>query len=36
MSNSEKAQVVLRLQGITKRFGPVTANTDVSFDLHRG
>lgn len=36
MSNSEKAQVVLRLQGITKRFGPVTANADVSFDLHRG
>ncbi|MDQ2093653.1 ABC transporter ATP-binding protein [Rhodalgimonas zhirmunskyi] len=29
-------QVVLRLSHITKRFGPVTANEDVSFDLHRG
>ena len=36
MSTENEAQVVLRLQGITKRFGPVTANEDVSFDLHRG
>lgn len=36
MSTKTEAQVVLRLQGITKRFGPVTANEDVSFDLHRG
>ncbi|WP_278923677.1 ABC transporter ATP-binding protein [Pseudophaeobacter profundi] len=36
MNNTTKAQVVLRLQGITKRFGPVTANEGVSFDLHRG
>ena len=36
MSTNTEAQVVLRLQGITKRFGPVTANEDVSFDLHRG
>ncbi|MFC4216877.1 ABC transporter ATP-binding protein [Pseudophaeobacter arcticus] len=36
MTTVTKAQVVLRLQGITKRFGPVTANEEVSFDLHRG
>jgi len=36
MSTENEAQVVLRLQGITKRFGPVTANEEVSFDLHRG
>ena len=36
MTDSEKAQVVLRLDGITKRFGPVTANENVSFALHRG
>ncbi len=36
MTTQTEAQVVLRLQGITKRFGPVTANEDVSFDLHRG
>ena len=36
MSTETEAQVVLRLQGITKRFGPVTANEEVSFDLHRG
>jgi simple sugar transport system ATP-binding protein len=28
--------VVLRLQGITKRFGAVSANEDVSLDLHAG
>lgn len=36
MTETDKAQVVLRLQNITKRFGPVTANEDVSFSLHRG
>ncbi|MEZ0466520.1 ABC transporter ATP-binding protein [Phaeobacter sp. SYSU ZJ3003] len=36
MTETDKAQVVLRLQNITKRFGPVTANEDVSFALHRG
>ncbi|GIT89593.1 sugar ABC transporter ATP-binding protein [Jannaschia pagri] len=30
------ADVVLRLTGVTKRFGPVIANGDVSFDVHRG
>lgn len=29
-------QPVLRLDGITKRFGPVTANDDVSFALNAG
>ncbi len=27
---------VLRLQGITKRFGPLTANDAISLDVHRG
>jgi simple sugar transport system ATP-binding protein len=36
MTTQTEAQVVLRLQGITKRFGQVTANEDVSFDLQRG
>jgi general nucleoside transport system ATP-binding protein len=27
---------LLRLAGITKRFGALTANDDISFDLHRG
>lgn len=31
-----EAQVVLRLTNITKRFGALTANDDVSFALHRG
>ena len=30
------AEVVLAIEGITKRFPGVTANADVSFDLHRG
>ncbi|HSK41506.1 MAG TPA: ATP-binding cassette domain-containing protein, partial [Arenibaculum sp.] len=30
------APVVLRLVGITKRFGPLSANDDVSLDLHAG
>ena len=28
--------VVLRLNGITKRFGPLLANDAISLDLHRG
>lgn len=36
MTETDKAQVVLRLRGITKRFGPVTANENVSFALNRG
>jgi simple sugar transport system ATP-binding protein len=37
MSQTVQAQqVVLRLSNITKRFGPVTANDDVSFALNRG
>ena len=31
-----EAEPVLRLSGITKRFGPLTANDAVSFDLKRG
>jgi simple sugar transport system ATP-binding protein len=30
------ADVVLRLAGVTKRFGPLLANDSISFDLHRG
>ncbi|MCB2134697.1 MAG: ABC transporter ATP-binding protein [Rhodobacteraceae bacterium] len=30
------AEVVLRLDRITKRFGPLTANDAISFDLNRG
>lgn len=33
---AEEADVVLRLDGITKRFGALTANGDVSLDLSRG
>ena len=36
MSGTKEAEVVLRLEGITKRFGPVTANDDVSFAVRRG
>ncbi|QHQ36329.1 ABC transporter ATP-binding protein [Algicella marina] len=36
METSAKAQPVLRLFNITKRFGSVTANDAVSFDLARG
>jgi len=32
----DEAGVVLRLDGITKRFGALTANGDVSLDLSRG
>jgi general nucleoside transport system ATP-binding protein len=30
------APVVLEMRGVTKRFGPVTANDDISLVLHRG
>ena len=30
------ADVVLRLAGVTKRFGPLLANDAISLDLHRG
>jgi general nucleoside transport system ATP-binding protein len=30
------APIVLEMRGVTKRFGPVTANDDVSLVLHRG
>lgn len=36
MAGAGTAQTVLRLSNITKRFGPVTANDDVSFDLAEG
>jgi ABC-type uncharacterized transport system ATPase subunit len=29
-------EIVLRLSGITKRFGPLLANDDISLTLHRG
>ena len=31
-----EAQVVLRLDNITKRFGKLTANDAISFDLRQG
>ncbi|WP_371156056.1 ABC transporter ATP-binding protein [Jannaschia sp. 2305UL9-9] len=36
MSDAAKAEIVLRLEHITKRFGPVTANEDVSFAVASG
>lgn len=36
MTKNNQAQPVLRLSNITKRFGPVTANDSVSFDLAEG
>ena len=32
----EPTDIVLRLAGITKRFGPLLANDAISLDLHRG
>ena len=34
--NGAAREVVLKLTGITKRFGDLTANDDISFELHRG
>ncbi len=31
-----ESEIVLRLAGITKRFGPLLANDAISLDLHRG
>lgn len=36
MTGNEGAEVVLRLDGITKRFGPLVANNAIGFDLKRG
>ena len=36
MTAKDQAEVVLRLSNITKRFGSLTANDAVSFDLARG
>lgn len=33
---AERGDPVLRMQGITKRFGSVIANEDISFSLHKG
>jgi simple sugar transport system ATP-binding protein len=35
-SGPEPEEVVLRLTGITKRFGPLVANDNISLELHRG
>ena len=35
-AQDEGAPVVLRLDGVTKRFGPLVANDAISFDLQRG
>ncbi len=36
MSAGSGAEVVLRLDGITKRFGPLAANDGIDLTLHRG
>jgi general nucleoside transport system ATP-binding protein len=36
MAGAKGAPVVLEMRGVTKRFGPVTANDDISLTLHRG
>ena len=35
-NESHKTETVLRLSGITKRFGPLVANDAISFELKRG
>jgi ABC-type uncharacterized transport system ATPase subunit len=35
-SRAAEVPVVLEMRGVTKRFGPVTANDDISLVLHRG
>ncbi|VAW14218.1 ABC transporter, ATP-binding protein (cluster 11, riboflavin/purine nucleoside/unknown) / ABC transporter, ATP-binding protein (cluster 11, riboflavin/purine nucleoside/unknown) [hydrothermal vent metagenome] len=35
-TGKNEAEIVLRLSGITKRFGPLVANNAISFDLKRG
>jgi ABC-type uncharacterized transport system ATPase subunit len=35
-SRAAETPVVLEMRGVTKRFGPVTANDDISLVLHRG
>ncbi len=35
-ADAKPEDVVLRLSGITKRFGPLLANDAISLDLHRG
>jgi ABC-type uncharacterized transport system ATPase subunit len=36
MMAPDSIDIVLRLSGITKRFGPLVANDAISLDLHRG
>jgi simple sugar transport system ATP-binding protein len=36
VTESADAPIVLEMRGVTKRFGPVTANDDISLVLHRG
>lgn len=36
MPTAGEARAVLRLREITKRFGPLTANDAITFDLHEG
>ena len=36
ITQTEARDVVLRLSGITKRFGPLVANDAISFDVRRG
>ncbi len=36
MPSDPGARAVLRLRNITKRFGPLTANDAITFDLHEG
>lgn len=36
MPEATGARAVLRLRNITKRFGPLTANDAITFDLHEG